>query len=106
MLLRWSPLPVPWEENATTAHIPISPWECLILAIPALSMGMVVAAGFVGVNVSVTQEQSATAISVLYLSQQIGLMLGTAGGTGLARIGFSRFLKQDLGNRKGSERVS
>ena len=112
MLLRWSPLALPWKRSApddghaTTAHLPISLWECLVLAPAAFSVGMTASAGFVGVGASVTQEQSAIAISVLYLSQQIGLIVGAAGGVGFARIGFGSFLKRELGPIEGSEEVS
>ena len=112
MLLRWSPLALPWKSStpddghATTAHVPISPLECLVLAPAAFSVGMTASASFVGVGASVTQEQGAVAISVFYLSQQIGLIVGAAGGTGFARIGFRNFLKRELGPREGSEEVS
>ena len=112
MLLRWSPLALPWQRgtpgdgHATTAHIPISLWECLVLAPAAFSVGMTASAGFVGIGASVKQEQSAIAISVMYLSQQIGLIVGAAGGVGFARMGFGSFLKRELAQREGREEVS
>ena len=112
MLLRWSPLALPWKRStpndghATTAHLPISVWECLVLAPAAFSVGMTASACFVGIGASVTEEQSAIAISVMFLSQQIGLIVGAAGGVGFARIGFGSFLKRELGPREGSEEVS
>ena len=74
--------------------------------LPAFSNGIVASAGFAGVNASVKGYQSAIAISVFYLSRQVGLIVGAAGGTGLARIGLARVWREKLGEREGSEEVS
>ncbi|KAG8534342.1 uncharacterized protein KY384_001186 [Bacidia gigantensis] len=107
MLVRWSPLPVPQDEHGKggglTAHIPISLWECLVLLPAAFSLGLTSSAGFVGISTSVDDGLTAMGISVFYLSQQVGTIVGAAGGTGVARMAFEKILRGRLVNQEMAE---
>ena len=121
MLLRWSPLPLQggggggedsnnasihdYQQVSETTHIPISLWNCLVIGPAAFGVGMAATASFAGISATVTREESAVAISVLYLSQNIGLIVGAAGGAGFSAVGYAKYLKRDLAGREGSEEV-
>lgn len=57
---------------------------------------MVLSAQFVGLTASAPKDQSTTAISVYYLSQQIGTIFGVTASTALLRHYFRSILLQRL----------
>lgn len=67
---------------------------------------MILSTQFVGLTISAPKAQSVIAVSVYYLSQQIGSMIGVATSAALLRRDFSHRLLQRLRDCDDQDTVS
>ncbi|MCJ1230374.1 hypothetical protein MMC12_007047 [Toensbergia leucococca] len=76
----------------------INVWESLYIFPASLGVGMLNSSQFIGLAASIEKPQLATAVSLFYLSQQIGLMIGASGSAALLRKTFRDALVENLGD--------
>ncbi|MCJ1230460.1 hypothetical protein MMC12_007134 [Toensbergia leucococca] len=77
----------------------INVWESLLYVFSAsLGVGMLNSSQFIGLAASIEKPQLATAVSLFYLSQQMGLMIGASGSAALLRTSFRNALVKNLGH--------
>ncbi|KAL8873070.1 MAG: hypothetical protein Q9174_001408 [Haloplaca sp. 1 TL-2023] len=87
-------------------HGRISIWESLEPFPAALGVGLLNSTQFVGVSAAVERPLLAKAISVFFLSQQIGMIVGAGGSSALLRRVFRDGLVKNLGHeRHGKQTV-
>ena len=84
----------------------INVWESLYIFPAGLGVGMLNASQFTGLAASVEKSQVATAVSIFYLSQQIGLMMGASGSAALLRKTFRDALMVKLSGLSNADEVS
>ncbi|CEJ60628.1 hypothetical protein PMG11_09197 [Penicillium brasilianum] len=83
-----------------------SQWEVVYTFISAVGLGGVFSTQFVGLAASVPQESSATAITVYYMSQQLGMIGGTTLGATISQAVFRRGLLRKFGaSEEGLETI-
>ncbi|KAJ5637948.1 hypothetical protein N7490_007827 [Penicillium lividum] len=71
-------------------------WELAYLAIEGFGTWMFSSTLFVAVSVSVSKDKAASAITIYYLSQQLGIMVGTATTAAVTRSVFQGQLLKKL----------
>ena len=82
-------------------------WEEIITTFPfGLFGGIVLSAQFIGLYHCSSREDMATAISMYYMSQQIGIALGISFSSGLMKHQFKVTLQRAMMNIPGSTEVS
>ncbi|KAL9127025.1 MAG: hypothetical protein Q9217_004014 [Psora testacea] len=74
----------------------ISVWESLEILPASLGVGLLNSSQFIGLSAAVEKSHLATAISIFFLSQQIGMMIGASASAALLRYGFRDALIQKL----------
>lgn len=74
----------------------ISIWESLEILPASLGVGLLNSSQFIGLSAAVEKSHLATAISIFFLSQQIGMMVGTSASAALLRHGFRNALVRKL----------
>ncbi|KAL8954453.1 MAG: hypothetical protein Q9183_007112, partial [Haloplaca sp. 2 TL-2023] len=79
-------------------HGRISIWESLYPFPAALGVGLLNSTQFVGVSAAVEKPLLAKTISVFFLSQQIGMIIGAGGSSALLRRVFKDELVKKLGD--------
>ena len=84
----------------------INALESLYYAATGFSCGMSLNAQFVGLTASAPAEKQGTAIGIYYLSQQIGIILGTGSFAALLQMLFKANLRQALGSISSADEVS
>ena len=85
----------------------INVWESLLYVFSAsLGVGMLNSSQFIGLAASIEKPQLATAVSLFYLSQQMGLMIGASGSAALLRTSFRNALVKNLGHSADGKQVS
>ncbi len=84
----------------------INAWESLYVFPASVGVGMLNSSQFTALAVSVEKPQLATAVSIFYLSQQIGLMIGASVSTAVLRHGFRAALNKRLGGFLDADKVS
>lgn len=81
-------------------------WESFYVFPVGLGFGMILSTQFVGLTASAPKAQSTTAVSVYYLSQQIGSIIGIATSAALLRYVFSHTLLHQLKDCDDRDAVS
>ena len=84
----------------------INVWESLYIFPASLGIGLLNSSQFIGLSASVEKSQLATTISIFFLSQQIGMMIGASASSALLRKTFRNALLDKLGNGRDSRQVS
>ena len=74
----------------------INVWESLEILPASLGVGLLNSSQFIGLSAAVEKSHLATAISIFFLSQQIGMMVGASASAALLRQGFRDALVKDL----------
>ena len=67
---------------------PIEIWECLYMVLSGLGVGIVISTQFVLISAAAPKDRIATAVSLFYLAQQIGMMTGTSSSAAIVQSGF------------------
>ncbi|KAG9241502.1 major facilitator superfamily domain-containing protein, partial [Calycina marina] len=75
---------------------PISPWEGLTTLPTGIFGGLVLSANFIGLYSFTPRKHMATAISMYYMSQQIGIAMGIALSSSLLKRRFEAVLNKNL----------
>ncbi|KAF7512506.1 hypothetical protein GJ744_001441 [Endocarpon pusillum] len=78
-------------------------WEALYVFPWGLSHGMLVSTQFIGLSASAPRSRLATSISVFYLGQQLGIILGIVAAAVLLQIELYETLMQRLANYPNKE---
>lgn len=86
-------------------HGRINIWESLYVFPASLSVGLLSSSQYVGVSAAVEKNDLATTISLLLLSQQIGMMIGAGGSSALLHTVFHDALADKLDDRRDSKKV-
>lgn len=87
-------------------HGRINVWESLYIFPVSLGVGLLNSSQFIGLSAAVEKSQLATTITVFFLSQQIGLMIGASASSALLRSAFRNALEKALRDRNDSSSVS
>lgn len=87
-------------------HGRIGVLESLYIFPASLGVGLLNSSQFIGLSATVEKSQLATTISVFFLSQQIGMMIGASASSALLRSTFRDALVENLSDRKGGDQVS
>ncbi|KAE8333054.1 major facilitator superfamily domain-containing protein [Aspergillus sergii] len=78
-------------------NLGLKTWELMIYTfISGAAMGGLLSTQFVGLTAAAPKPQSATAITVYYLSQQMGIILGVTAAATMCRQSFANNLSQHL----------
>ena len=85
---------------------PINVWETLCIFPVGFVNGMLNSGQFVGVSATVEKSRLATAISLFFLSGQIGMMAGTSASSAILRPLFRNNLCSRLGDSEYAQKVS
>ena len=85
---------------------PINVWESLYIFPASFGVGLLNSSQFIAVSAAVDKTQLATTISIFFLSQQIGLMIGASGSGALLQKTFRTALEKSLGDRADASEVS
>lgn len=85
---------------------PINVWESLYIFPASFGVGLLNSSQFVGVSTTVERPQLATTVSIFFLSQQMGMMIGASGSGALLQRTFRNSLVRSLGDRVDSVQVS
>lgn len=64
------------------------------MVLAGLGVGIVVSAQFVRISAAAPKDRIATAVSLFYLAQQIGLMTGTSSSAAVVQSGFRERLQE------------
>ena len=81
-------------------------WESLYIFSASFAVGLLNSSQFIGLSAAVEKSRLATTISIFYLSQQLGMMIGASGSSALLRTAFRDALSMNLRDRVDSSRVS
>lgn len=81
-------------------------WESLYSFGGGLSTGLALSGQFIGLSASAPEDQRATAISVYFLCQQIGIIIGVGSSTALVEAVFETNLKRRLQGLPSTDEVS
>ena len=81
-------------------------WESLYIFPASFGVGLLNSSQFIAVSAAVDKTQLATTISIFFLSQQIGLMIGASGSGALLQKTFRTALEKSLGDRADASEVS
>ena len=84
----------------------INIWESLYIFPASFGVGLLNSSQFVAISASVEKPQLATTISIFFLSQQMGMMIGASGSGALLQRTFRNALENTLGNHAGMSEVS
>lgn len=87
-------------------HGRIIVWESLYIFPASLGVGLLNSSQFIGLSAAVERSHLATTISVFFLSQQIGMMIGASASSALLRRVFRAALVKNMGDRKDISQVS
>ncbi|CEJ58991.1 hypothetical protein PMG11_07629 [Penicillium brasilianum] len=71
-------------------------WEVLFTVIVGIGMGGFFAVTFVGLSASIPDKMSATAMTLYYLAQQLGMMMGISAASVTCRMVFRAYLERKL----------
>lgn len=71
-------------------------WESLYIFPVGLSFGILLATQFMGFSASTPKDQMATAISVYYLGQEVGMITGIGVSSAILRLDFRHTLSRRL----------
>ena len=74
----------------------INIWDSLEIFPASLGVGLLNSSQFIGLSAAVDKAHMATTISIFFLSQQIGMMIGASGSAALLRQGFRDALVHKL----------
>ncbi|KAL9126249.1 MAG: hypothetical protein Q9175_007944 [Cornicularia normoerica] len=85
---------------------PINVWESLYIFPASFGVGLLNSSQFVGVSTVVERPQLATTVSIFFLSQQMGMMIGASGSGALLQRTFRNSLVRSLGDRVDSVQYS
>ena len=85
---------------------PINIWESLYIFPASFGVGLLNSSQFVAISASVEKPQLATTISIFFLSQQMGMMIGASGSGALLQRTFRNALEKTLGDHAGMSEVS
>ncbi|KAK0513525.1 hypothetical protein JMJ35_004511 [Cladonia borealis] len=85
---------------------PINTWESLYIFPASFGVGLLNSSQFVAISASVEKPQLATTISIFFLSQQMGMMIGASGSGALLQRTFRNALEKTLGDHAGMSEVS
>ena len=85
---------------------PINIWESLYIFPASFGVGLLNSSQFVAISASVEKSQLATTISIFFLSQQMGMMIGASGSGALLQRTFRNALEKTLGDHAGMSEVS
>ena len=85
---------------------PINVWESLYIFSATFAVGLLNSSQFIGLSAAVEKSRLATTISIFYLSQQLGMMIGASGSSALLRTAFRDALSMNLRDHVDSSRVS
>jgi MFS family permease len=80
-------------------------WEILFTIIIGVGMGGFFSVTFVGLSASIPDQMSATAMTVYYLAQQLGMMMGITATSVTCRMVFKDYLERKLADFTGSVQV-
>ena len=81
-------------------------WESLYVFPATFGIGILISSLFVGISAAVEKPQQATAISLYFLSQQLGVMIGASGSGALLQKTFRDALEGTLGVSAAKSEVS
>lgn len=81
-------------------------WESLYIFPASFSVGLLDSSQFVGVSAAVERPQLATTISIFFLSQQMGMMIGASASGTLIQRTFRNALVKSLRGRAERSEVS
>ena len=85
---------------------PINLWESLYILPASFGVGLLNSSQFVGVSAAVERPQLATTLSLFFLSQQMGMMIGASGSGALLQRTFRSALMKSLGGHAERSEVS
>lgn len=85
---------------------PINVWESLYIFPASFGIGLLNSSQFIAVSAAVDKTQLATTISIFFLSQQVGMMIGASGSGALLQKTFRNALEKSLGDRAEASEVS
>ncbi|KAJ5880815.1 transporter [Penicillium subrubescens] len=80
-------------------------WEILFTIIIGVGMGGFFSVTFVGLSASIPNQMSATAMTVYYLAQQLGMMMGITATSVTCRMVFKEYLERKLADFAGSIQI-
>lgn len=80
-------------------------WEIFFTIIIGVGMGGFFSVTFVGLSASIPDRMSATAMTVYYLAQQLGMMMGITATSVTCRMVFKNYLERKLADFAGSIQV-
>ncbi len=78
-------------------------WEAQYVVAAGMASGAAMSTQFIGLSASAPRAQLATAISVYYLSQQLGSIIGVSTASAAARIDFRSQLQRRLRSYGGEK---
>lgn len=81
-------------------------WESLYIFPASFGVGLLNSSQFVAISAAVEKPQLATTISIFFLSQQMGMMIGASGSGALLQRTFQNALVKNLGDHAGKGGVS
>ena len=81
-------------------------WESLYIFPASFGVGLLNSSQFVAVSAAVEKPQLATTISIFFLSQQMGMMIGASGSGALLQRTFRNALVKKLGDQARMSEVS
>ena len=81
-------------------------WESLYIFPASFGVGLLNSSNFVAVSAAVERPQLATTISIFFLSQQLGMMIGASGSGALLQRAFRNALTKSLGDSAERREVS
>ena len=81
-------------------------FESLEIFPASLGVGLLNSSQFIGLSASVKKSRLATAISIFFLSQQIGMMVGASASTAVLRHWFRNALLRNLTDWPNRDSVS
>ena len=81
-------------------------WESLYIFPASFGVGLLNSSQFVAVSAAVEKPQLATTISIFFLSQQMGMMIGASGSGALLQRTFRNALVKNLGDSAEMGEVS
>ena len=84
----------------------INVWESLYIFPASLAVGLFNSSQFMGPSTTVKKGYLATNISIFFLSQQIGMMIGAGASSALLRSTFRDASVKQLGDGVASSQVS
>ena len=81
-------------------------WESLYIFPASFGVGLLNSSQFVAISAAVEKPQLATTISIFFLSQQMGMMIGASGSGALLQRTFRNALVKNLGDHAEMSEVN